>query len=87
MNDTINIYIDEYPGDEEWKDFVSVYNVLPAGDASEEIKSILAKKVRDVEHWMDLNLGGLGGASANEVLELGEDGIKALRVAVMRMPA
>ena len=87
MNDTIKAYIEEYPGDEEWLEFVSVYNIDAIKDPYEEIKAILAKKVQDVEHWMDLKLGGLGGDSANEVIKMGEDGLKALRVAVMRMPA
>jgi len=88
MNDTLRTYIKEYSGDKDWNDFVSVYEIERDSTMTDtdEIFLVLEKKTKNLENWLRAKLGGLGGASANEVLEMGEDGITAMREAIMRMP-
>ncbi len=88
MNEMIEFYIDEYPGDQRWNRFLSVYNDenLHFESPIDEIKLILSKTVGDPELWMKSEIPALGNTSANEILKLGANGIIALRHAILRMP-
>ena len=87
-NRLLQIYLDEYHGDEAWYNLLAARNIKPDDypDAVSEIKAVMTTNVSDVEEWMDTKIGAFDGMSANQVIELGENGIIALKAAVMRFP-
>ena len=55
-------------------------------DAISEIRALMKNHINNVEQWMNSHLGLFDGMSANQVLNLGEEGLTAVKSAVMRMP-
>lgn len=94
--DSLKYLVNEFPGDDSWKD----YFVLFANE-----QDIIASEMRD-EHnipedifavllsrfgshafeWYDSPIKGLQGRSPREIVESMPNGDKALRTFIMRMP-
>jgi len=87
-NKLLQIYLDEYHGEEAWYHLLAVIDISPNDypDSVSEIKAIMTRNVPDVEKWMDTKIGAFDGMSANQVINLGEEGITAVKAAIMRFP-
>ena len=93
----IDILIDEFPGNDEWLQFVEVFRPswehvsdqqwLSKEIGNEEIAIVLnARMGNDAVAWMKQPIGALGNRSARDVLQNHSSGELAVKGLIMRMP-
>jgi hypothetical protein len=87
-NEHLRIYVDTYPGDEAWYNLLAAFDIKEGDhpDSISEIIALMKNHSNNVEKWMNSQSGLFDGLSANQVLKFGEEGITAVKAAVMRMP-